>query len=55
MASLFESLTQSLTPEVMGAIGKTTGLDLIRPPKGSASSGRSLRASLPTVRQRLTA
>jgi uncharacterized protein DUF937 len=46
MASLFESLTQSLTPEVMGAIGKTTGLDLNQATKGLGVVGPLITSAL---------
>jgi hypothetical protein len=46
MASLFESLTQSLTPEVMGAIGKATGLDLNQATKGFGVVGPLITSAL---------
>ena len=46
MASLLESLTQSLTPDVMGAIGKTTGLDLNQATKGLGVVGPLITSAL---------
>src|SRR5262245_32608851 len=53
MSSLFESLTQSLTPDVIGAIGKATGLNLNQTNNGFGvvapliSSALAHRASTP--------
>jgi len=46
MASLLESLTQSLTPDILGQIGSATGLDSASTAKGLAVVGPMLTSAL---------